>query len=51
MGGAAEHMLMVALETLYKDASEVDVQLGILRVALQMLQRHGGCPPCHVHTP
>ena len=43
-GGAAEHMLLVALETLYKDASETDVQLGILRVVLQILQRHGACP-------
>ena len=43
-GGAAEHMMMVALETLYKDAGETDVQLGILRVVLQILQRHGGCP-------
>ena len=42
-GGAAEHMLMVALETLYKDAGEADVQLGILRVVLQILQRHGEC--------
>lgn len=49
-GGAAEHMLMVALETLFKDAAEVDVQLGLLRVVLQILQRHGeqlkaGWPP------
>ena len=39
--GAAEHMLLGALETLYADACEADVQLGILRVALQLLQRHG----------
>ena len=39
--GAAEHMLLGALETLYADASEADVQLGILRVTLQLLQRHG----------
>lgn len=43
-GGAAEHMLMVALETLFKDAAEVDVQLGLLRVVLQILQRHGVRP-------
>ena len=39
--GAAEHMLLGALETLYADASEADVQLGILRVVLALLQRHG----------
>lgn len=53
--------MMVALETLYKDAGEADVQLGILRVVLQILQRHGvppagiqhghlrRCPGCHPH--
>ena len=40
--GAAEHMLLGALETLYADASEADAQLGILRVVLLLLQRHGG---------
>ena len=40
--GAAEHMMLGALQTLYADASEADVQLGILRVVLQLLQRHGG---------
>ena len=39
--GAAEHMLLGALETLYADASEADAQLGILRVVLALLQRHG----------
>ncbi|KAK9810126.1 hypothetical protein WJX72_005196 [[Myrmecia] bisecta] len=40
-GGAVEHMLMVALEALYKDDQEQDVRMGILRVLLQVLQRHG----------
>ena len=38
-------MLLGALETLYADASEADVQLGILRVVLQQLQRHGQLLP------
>ncbi len=40
-GGATEHMLLMALESLYKDASEQDVRLGLLRTTLQILQRHG----------
>ena len=40
-GGATEHMLLMALETLYKDAVEQDVRLGLLRITLQILQRHG----------
>lgn len=40
-GGATEHMLVMALESLYKDASEQDVRLGLLRTTLQILQRHG----------
>ena len=40
-GGATEHMLLMALETLYKDAVERDVRLGLLRITLQILQRHG----------
>ncbi|EIE25629.1 hypothetical protein COCSUDRAFT_83636 [Coccomyxa subellipsoidea C-169] len=39
--GATEHMLLMALESLYKDAEELDVRLGLLRVLLQILQRHG----------
>jgi hypothetical protein len=39
--GATEHMLLMALESLYKDAVELDVRLGLLRVLLQILQRHG----------
>ena len=39
--GAAEHMLLAALVELYSDAAENDVRLGLLRVALQALQRHG----------
>lgn len=40
-GGVTEHMLLMALESLYKDASEQDVRLGLLRTTLQILQRHG----------
>jgi len=40
--GAAEHMLLGALVELYHDARENDVRLGLLRIALQALQRHGG---------
>ena len=39
--GAAEHMLLAALVELYHDARENDVRLGILRISLQALQRHG----------
>ena len=39
--GATEHMLLMALESLYKDSEELDVRLGLLRVLLQILQRHG----------
>lgn len=39
--GAAEHMLLGALLELYSDASENDVRLGLLRILLQALQRHG----------
>ena len=39
--GAAEHMLLGALIELYHDARENDVRLGILRITLQSLQRHG----------
>lgn len=43
--GATEHMLLMALESLYKDAEELDVRLGLLRVLLQILQRHGAPIP------
>jgi hypothetical protein len=36
-----EHMLLVALESVYKEEREPDVRLGLLRVALHVLQRHG----------
>lgn len=38
-----EHMLLVALESMYKEEREPDVRLGLLRVALHVLQRHGEC--------
>lgn len=37
-------MLLMALESLYKDSQELDVRLGLLRVLLQILQRHGAAP-------
>ena len=40
--GATEHMLLQALEELYKDSAEPDVRLGLLRVCLHILHRHGG---------
>jgi hypothetical protein len=36
-----EHMLLVALESMYKEEREPDVRLGLLRIALHVLQRHG----------
>lgn len=39
--GAAEHMLLAALVELYTDARETDVRLGLLRITLQAMQRHG----------
>lgn len=37
----------MALESLYKDAVEQDVRLGLLRTTLQILQRHGQIPSQH----
>jgi len=37
-------MLLMALESLYKDAVEQDVRLGLLHTTLQILQRHGQIP-------
>ncbi|KAL4423762.1 hypothetical protein ABPG75_001063 [Micractinium tetrahymenae] len=39
--GGVEHMLLVALEALYNADNERDVQAGVLRVLLNVLQRHG----------
>ena len=36
-----EHMLLVALTALYSDDRDMDVRLGVLRVAITVLQRHG----------
>ena len=50
-GGSTEHMLLMALEMLYKDAAERDVRLGLLRITLQILQRHGSPqPPVLMHA-
>jgi len=38
---AVEGMLLMAIEKLYKEDRELDVQMGLLRVVLQVLQRHG----------
>ena len=42
-----EHMLLVALTALYTDDRDVDVRLGVLRVAITVLQRHGALGSCH----
>jgi len=39
--GGVEHMLLVALESLYIDDREKDVKTGVLNVLLMVLQRHG----------
>lgn len=39
--GGLEHMLLVALEALHNDDRERDVRVGVLRVLLAVLQRHG----------
>lgn len=36
-----ESMLLMAVDKLYREDREVDVQLGLLSVVLQVLQRHG----------
>lgn len=43
-----ESMLLMAVDKLYRDEREVDVQLGLLSVVLQVLQRHGesSCQVC-----
>ncbi|GMH33400.1 hypothetical protein BSKO_01234 [Bryopsis sp. KO-2023] len=41
METAVENMLLVALESLYRDVSDHDAQKGILTIALHVLQRHG----------
>ena len=38
-----ESMLLMAVDKLYREDREVDVQLGLLSVVLQVLQRHGMC--------
>ena len=42
--GGVENMLLVALTSLYTDEREADVRLGVLRVAINVLQRHGASP-------
>lgn len=39
--GGVEQMLLVALTSLYTDEREADVRLGVLRVTINVLQRHG----------
>ncbi len=38
---AVEHMLLVALESLYEGDREVDVRAGLLRVVLLVLRQNG----------
>ena len=40
-----ESMLLMAVDKLYREDREVDVQLGLLSVVLQVLQRHGKSIP------
>ena len=39
--GDVEHMMLVALESMYKEEREPDVRQGLLRVLQHVLQRHG----------
>jgi hypothetical protein len=39
--GDIEHMMLVALESMYKEEREPDVRQGLLRVLQHVLQRHG----------
>ena len=39
---AVEAMLLGSLETMYSQDRDMDVHMGLLRVLLQVLQRHGG---------
>ena len=43
---AVEGLLLMAIEKLYKEDRELDVQMGLLRLVLQVLQRHGGLLRC-----
>ena len=36
-----EGMLLMAVDKLYREDRELDVQMGLLSVVLQVLQRHG----------
>ena len=45
---AIEGMLLMAVEKLYKEDRELDVQMGLLRVVLQVLQRHGTACSSHI---
>ena len=47
LDAGAEEMLLEALRGLYAGAREPDVRLGLLRVLLQVLQRHGA-PHAHL---
>lgn len=46
--GGVEYMLLVALESLYSGNAERDVQLGVLRVLLNVLQVRGPPLQCSV---
>ncbi len=49
--GGTEEMLLEALGGLYAAAREPDVRLGLLRVLLQVLQRHGAAQPLRHERP
>lgn len=46
---AIEGMLLMAVEKLYREDREPDVQMGLLRLVLQVLQRHGEPPHPPTH--
>ncbi len=50
VAGCTEEMLLEALGGLYAAACEPDVRLNLLRVLLQVLQRHGAAPAAASHA-
>jgi Domain of unknown function (DUF1981) len=41
MEGSLEQLLLASLDSLYSEDRELDVRMGLLRVLLNVLQRHG----------
>lgn len=40
---ALQHMLLVALDSLYREDREADVRRGLLKIVVNLLQHHGDC--------